>query len=196
MRIFLVSFFSVFFFSSCAPSSLIVTSDESLALHQNNTAIRLARGVEEVKHDRYNNLNIIQYKIKGANNVLLYEHVEADINWEFIHGPISTLKYIFDGTKAEILYQDSNINLLQLKISKSKYINILAESSSFNTLSYVYGFSNSEFLELVKIFNKESSLKYKGTVFSYLDEVVSKWSVRMLLLNPLLKPDARRGSDF
>ncbi|MFT5662598.1 MAG: hypothetical protein ACI9TV_003255, partial [Sulfurimonas sp.] len=193
--------FIIFAFSGCSTSSLIVLQNNTLHLkHQKMNKII---GLKVLQQDTqwYNNIDIEQYKVQGAVSTLFYEHIYTDINWEFKYGVISTLKYIFDATKATVLYKDSAISCIQLQISNTKHINILTESSSFDMMSYTYGFSDDEFVNLVASIQKDkvAVTLNKDTTALRLDKslkYLSTWSVNMLLVQPLLKPVARRGTSF
>ncbi|MBC8237245.1 MAG: hypothetical protein H8E76_03355 [Helicobacteraceae bacterium] len=199
MRLFIFIFLAIFFVA-CTPSSLLVSPTNTLDLKHKNSTVKIASNVLEKQEQSYENIKINRYKIKRAQRVLFYEHIQTDINWEFIYGPIYNLKYIFNGTKANIIYQSSNLTFVQLKISKDRYINILAESSGFKDFSYVYGFSNEEFrLVIDQVLNDNEyaeKLMYNVTVLDERMPPLSQWSVIKLLLNPFLKPDVRSVSGF
>ena len=201
MKIFLFGVFISLLFSACTSSSLVVSPGNELVLGYEAKKIHIAKGIVEKKSQWFKNIDIEQYKFQGTQGTLFYEHLYTDINWEFKYGAITTLKYIFDGTKANILYKDSAISCMQLQISKTQHINILTESSSFDMMSYVYGFSDKEFLQLVSSMQKDETVVVlnqhtKAVKLENSLKHLSKWSVRMLLLQPLLKPVARRGTGF
>ena len=199
MRLFIFMFLAIFF-AACTPSSLLISSKNTLDLEYNNTTREIASNISEQKELSYENIKIAQYKIQRNNYVLFYEHIATDINWEFRYGPIYNLKYIFDATHANIIEQSSNVTFLQLKISDNKYINILAESSGFKDFSYVYGFSNEEFSILInEIFHDKKNthaLIYDVVTLDNKSTPMSKWSVIKLLLSPFLKPDVRSVSGL
>lgn len=191
----------VLFLSACSTSSIDINKDNELNLCHDNLIVKLANEVIDKESQWFENLDIKQYKLKKDNSVLFYENIEVGINWEFKYGPITTLKYIFDATKADVLYQDSAISFICLQISKTQHINILMESSSFSAMSYIYGFSDKRFIEIIKPYKKSQKLSElsKRTSQKSLDVStphMSKWSVQMLFLQALLKPTVRTGSNF
>ena len=199
MRVFFF-LFSALLFSACTSSSLLVSPHNTLDLQHKNTSVKIASSVLEKQVQSYENIEIAQYKLKRDESVLFYEHVTTDINWEFRYGSVYNLKYIFDGTKANIVYKDSQVTFLQLKISNETYINIFAESSGFKDFSYVYGFSNEAFSVLIDQVSQTEknaqSLIYNVPAFDDKSTPMSKWSVIKLLLSPFLKPDVRSVSGL
>jgi len=195
---FLFYMFLIIFFSACTHSSLLVSPANTLDLTHNDSKIEVASNVLEKQEQSYENIEIIQYKIKKDKSVLFYEHIQTDINWELRYGPVFNLKYIFDATKANIVYQSSNVTFVQLKISDDKYINVLAESSGFQDFSYVYGFSNEEFsIVLNQVLHENAQeLIYDVAALDETSIPLSKWSVIKLLLSPFLKPDVRSVSGL
>jgi hypothetical protein len=114
------------------------------------------------------------------------------MDWEFFYGPIATLAYIFDGSDTQIIYKDSSLSLLQLKVTKGTYINIMMDSTYDDNYTYVYGFSNARFKKLCKeLVNQDIDLKHEAKVFNNQSQHMSTWSTLMLFLEPLLAPEVR-----
>ena len=93
-----VFIFLTTFFVACAPSSLLISSNNTLDLKHKNSSTNIASNILEKKEQSYENIKINQYKIKRDKRVLFYEHIQININWELRYGPVYNLKYIFDGT--------------------------------------------------------------------------------------------------
>lgn len=201
MKAYVIFIVSIIFLSGCASSSLKVSDKNELLLQNNNKQIKVGSKVLTKDYEWYRNIDIYKSKIQNSKSVLLYEDVIADINWEFKHGTVATIQYIFDSYKSDVVYMSSDVALLQLRVNKTQFVNMLVEKSGTQELSYVYGFSNKEFIELAqKIMPKDgeslSKLKNEGIVFSSEIKHLSTWSVQMLFLEPLLKPVMRRGAGF
>ena len=197
MKVFIISIIMSLFFSACTTSSLLVSLESQLEMEYESKKFLIAQEVFKARIQRYNNIEIFQYKLKKDTSILFYEYVEADINWEFIYGPIMTLGYIFNTSRSHILYKDSAISFVQLKISKDKHINILVESSSFSDMGFVYGFSDKEFIHLLEevqgIKNKKALMQSKAVLLQETSSYLSVWSVRMLFFQPLLQLSMRQS---
>ena len=201
MKYFLLSMFSMIFFSGCAVSSLGISDTRNLSLKNDNKHIEITNTILKKERQWYEYIDISQYKLKNNDTVLFYEYVELDTDWEFIFGPITTLKYILEGANSNTLYKGSAISLVQLKITNSKHINLLIESSGFHDMSYVYGFSDKEFLTLASSLGHKYTKKdlKKGSTPILLQsnmQHLSKWSVTMLFLRPLIQPSIRQISSY
>ena len=197
MKVYLFISISVFFLLGCTPSTLLMSEDKKLILKHKNISTLIAQETVSIEQEYYKNIELTKYTLKQGVNTLFFESVVVDMNWEFYYGPITTLKYIFDGTSANIIYKDSSMSLLQLSISKHSYVNIMAESSGFNEMTYVYGFSDETFKKLCKdVVNKDIQLKYEKKSLENPDKPLTKWSTLMLFFQALIKPDVRHGFSF
>lgn len=199
MKIYVLAVLSVFFLNACTSSSLNISDTNKLLLHQGDKTLQISGKVLSRELEWYPRLNISKSKIQNDKGILLHEHVTTELNWEFLHGPIATLQYIFNSYDSDIIHMSTNLALLQLRVNKTDYVNMLVEISQTQELSYVYGFSNEEFISLAKNIRLDSNhiipkLKYKGLTFGTDDKPLSTWSVKMLFLEPLLKRVMRVSS--
>ncbi len=201
MKTYILFIIGLVFLSGCATSSLKVSDTNELILQHDTKVTMLGTKVLTREHEWYRNLDIYKSKVQNSKGILLYEDVIADINWEFKFGSVTTIKYIFDAYKSDVIYMNSSLLLLQLRVNKTQYVNMLVEKSGTQELSYVYGFSNKEFLQLAKNIIPENNIfpskfVHEGIVFSSEIKHLSTWSVKMLLLQPLLQPVMRRGAGL
>jgi len=198
VKTYIFSILSIVFLSGCATSSLKVSDNNELLLSHDNIVTMIGTKVLSRDSEWYERLDIYKSRVQNDKGLLLYEDVIVDIDWEFKDGPVVTIGDIFDSYGSSILYMNSNLVLLQVKVSKTQYVNMLVEKSDNQEISYVYGFGNDEFLKLANTVKSDTKLvlgklKHEGIVFSNDIEPLSTWSVRMLLLQPLLQPVMRYG---
>lgn len=197
MRKILVLVIGAFLFSACSSSSLYVTSSNTLVLEQAKKQTEIATKSSKTGEDYFSNITLKKYRFMTNESALFYETMEGDINYELKYTPIQTLGYIFDASNIETIYKDNHIHLVQLGTSTGRYVNVLAESTYVDRLNYVYGFSNESFKALATTLAREDiSLKYNGSILNALEDDLSVWSVKMLLLRPLVQQNGTRGAGF
>jgi hypothetical protein len=181
------------FFVGCTPSSLKLTYSDELLLQHNLVKYNFATKVQKRELTHFLNLDVVRYELQNKSQEGLYfEEVTSDINYEFKYGSIKTISDIFDVSRYHTLYYSGGLLLIQLEVEPKKYVNLLAETSSTQEMSYVYGFSNSEFRALIKSLgvDVDSSKLKKGY---RVKESLSFWNQGHLILFPLVKPMFRRG---
>lgn len=179
------------FISGCTPSSLKVNSMNELVLKHNSKSYLFSNKIEDSKSLGFQNIDVEQKTAIDANGATLYyEQLLVDTNYEFQYGSVTTLKYIFDVSRTNIIYQASNLLLIQLQIEKNHYINLMAETSGTQDMAYIYGFSNEK---LLKIANELKADGYEIKNAFHLRKPLTEWTQEKLILQPLIKPMFKRG---
>ncbi len=174
------------FLSACAPSTLKVNSNEELVLEHDSKSYVFSNKVEESKLLSFVYIDVEQKRVvTPSGEVLFYENFLVDHEYEFKYGSIATLKFIFDVNKTNIIYKTGNLLLIQLKINDNEYINLMAETSGIQVLSYVYGFSNKE-LEAITKELKIDDYEMKDVV--PVKNILTDWTQQGLILQPLIEP--------
>ena len=183
------------FFTGCTTSSLGLNKKEELVFNYNTESFLLSNSVVEEKLLNYKDLFVKQYKLKDENGrVLFYEDASTALDFEFNFGGLYTVMYIFDNAKEyEEVYRKNNLTLVQLKLKKTQYVNVLIQASDTQVISYVYGFSNHEFLKLARELAKDSDkeikqLKYQGDSLSDSQAPLTNWNDKMVYFTPLITP--------
>ena len=102
--------------------------------------------------------------------------------------------YVFnDAREYEEVYRKNNLRLVQLKLKDRSYVNILIQASDTQVISYVYGFSNYEFIKLAKELSADSDieikrLKYQGLSLTLSQAPVTNWNDKLVYFTPLITP--------
>ena len=191
MKNLILLIFIALFLSGCTPSSLKVNSMDELVLKHNSKSYIFANRVESSKTRSFQKMDVEQKTAIDSNGATLYyEQLLVDMEYEFKYGSITTLKYIFDVSKTNIIYQASNLLVIQLQIEKDHYVNLMAETSGMQDMAYVYGFSNEK---LLKIANELKADGYEIKNAFHLRKPLTEWTQQKLILQPLIKPMFRRG---
>ena len=181
-------------FNGCTPSSLDVSSTKEISIKIDSHSYMFSKDIKSVKSLGFQKMDIYQYSALASDGGLLFcENVTMDLEYEFMHGSVTTLKYIFDVSKTNIIYSSGSTLLIQLRLVSGDYINLLADKSGFQEMQYVYGFSNKELLSIasnlkVGHYELQNVVRLKGSV--------TEWTQVKLLLQPLIKPMFSRRSPF
>jgi len=191
MRVYLLIL--VLFLSGCVSSSLQIKPSNKLVLQHDSVEYSLANKVTKKSLTHFLNLDVLRYELEDSSQERLFlEELVCDIEYEFKYGSVKTITDVFDVSKYHILYYSGGLLLMQLEVEPKKYVNVLAETSSTQNMSYVYGFSDSEFKKIIKSLgikvNDKSIQKAYGV-----RESLSSWNQGHLILFPLVKPMFRRG---
>ncbi len=177
----------------CMPSSLKLNKTDTLLLEHDSMEYRVANKVTTKKLTHFLYLDVLRYTVEdeGAEK-LFFEQLYTDINYEFKYGSVRTITDIFDVSSYNFLYYSSGLLLIQLEVEPNKYVNVLAETSSTQDMSYVYGFSDSEFKDLIQSLGVKVDLSKMKKGYK-VKESLSSWSQAHLVLFPLVKPMFRTG---
>ncbi len=186
----------------CSVSSLNFHKGEELVFKYNSKEFLLSNKVDEHKFLNYKDLFVNQYKLEDTKGrVLFYEKVETALDFEFKSSALYTVMYIFNDTKEyEEVYHKNNLRLVQLKLKDKRGVNVLIQASDTQVISYVYGFSNYEFIKLAKQLGADSDveikeLKYQGVLFNTAESSVTNWNDKMVYLTPLITPIRVMGNN-
>jgi len=191
MKNLILSILIALFVLGCTASSLKVNSMDELELKHNSKSYIFANKAESSKTRSFQKMDVEQKTAVDSNGATLYyEQILVDMEYEFKYGSITTLKYIFDVSKTNIIYQASNLLVIQLQIEKDHYVNLMAETSGMQDMAYVYGFSNEK---LLKIANELKVDGYEIKNAFHLRKPLTEWTQQKLILQPLIKPMFRRG---
>ena len=148
------------FFAGCSTSSLKFSKADELVLNYDANSCLLANSIVSQESLNFKDLYIERFKLKTKNGgVLFYENAQTALNFEFNFGGLYTVLYIFDDAQHyEMLCKRNNLKMLQIQLKDNRYINILLQASDTQIYSYVYGFSNDEFMKIFKSIKKRLSI--------------------------------------
>ncbi len=185
-----------FLLAGCSMSSLTLDKDDKLVFSSNSQKFLLSNKTTNYKVLNYKDLFTYQYKLENEKGrVLFYEETRTSLDFEFNFSALYTVMYIFnDSEKYEDIYQNNNLRLVQLELKDTGYVNVLIYSSDTQIISYVYGFSNEEFLALANSVNidtkKKIDIKYKAVVPQ---KTLTKWNGQLVYFTPLITPFRAMG---
>ncbi len=186
---------SLFVLVGCSTSSLKLNKSDELVLKYSSENILFTNKVLDSKLLNFKDLFVTMYKLKDEDGrVLFYEDVRTAQEFEFNYGGLYTVMHIFDNRKKyDEVYRRNNLRLVQFKLDSSTYLNVLIQASDTQIYSYVYGFSNEEFLKIaqmvkVKDDDELGELKHEGIVLNDASKPLSNWNDKMVYFTPLITP--------
>ncbi len=181
--------------TGCTNSSLELNKKEELLFTYKTKNFLLSNSVSEHNFLNYKDLFVNQYKLENeSGRILFYEEVSTELDYEFNFSALYTVMYIFnDAQEYEELYRKNNLRLIQLKLKNQDRVNILIQANDTQEISYVYGFSNDEFIKIAKKLSKDSNkelkqLQYQAINLNKSQEVVTNWNDYMVYFTPLITP--------
>lgn len=195
MKFITMMIITLFLFVGCSTSSLVLHDDEKLVLGYDSNSVLLSNNIVESESLNYKDLFIYIYKLKDTNGrVLFYEDAKTELNFEFNFSELYTVMYIFgDAQEYEEVYKRNNLSFVQIKLKDNRYLNVIIQASDTQEYSFVYGFSNEEFLKLAKSVvlkddKKDLVLKHDGLVFDSNAKPLSEWNDKLVYFTPLITP--------
>ncbi|MCD6173853.1 MAG: hypothetical protein J7J96_08745 [Sulfurimonas sp.] len=142
----------------------------------------------------FKDLCVKQYKIQNSDGtVLFYEEAQTDMSYEFNFGGLSTLMYVFDDSrKYEEVYTRGNLKFVQIQLKDTSYVNVIIEDNSTQIYTFVYGFSNEEFLKRAEEVKLEGTKlvapKFKAVTFNSSSNSATSWNDLLVFFTPLIMP--------
>ena len=195
MKKIILMILAIIFISGCATSSLKVNKKDELVIKYDVKELILNFKLtnSDTLHDK--NIIIVQNRLQDEyGRVLFYEDVETDSSYEFNFNELYSLLYIFGEIKKyERVYTRNNLSFFQLLLPNDKRINVMVQASSSQRISFVYGFSNYEFIKLAKKIKGDSEgefkrLKYQARTLTMQEKPLTKWSTELIYFTPLITP--------
>ena len=185
MKKFILTIFFLLFLSACSESSLSIDSNDRLILINNDKEHRISERSISSELLRYPNFEVKRSKLVNSfDRVLFFEQIITEHDYELKYNALDSLKYGFKVSKSNTVYKEGNLLFVQLQLKNDKYINLIVESSITTELSYIYGFTNREFIEILEaldIKKYSKNLKFVESISAYKTE----WNRVELLLHPL-----------
>jgi hypothetical protein len=190
----------ILFLTGCTTSSLKLTNDNELNLNYDKNRLLLSKDIQYQGMLNFKDLLVSQYKIiDSRGEVLFYEYAETSMVFEFNYEELDTVMYLFDDSqKYELVYKRDNLTFTQIQLKDGRYVNVMIEANCVQSYSFIYGFSNKEFMKIIDKVKLENAnikeLKYNGVVFNDLSKSVTNWNDILVYFTPLITPYRGMGS--
>ena len=187
-------------FLGCTHTSLKLNKKDELVFNYNSSDFLLSNAIVEHNYLNYKDLHVEQYKLEDKEGrVLFYEDAKTELNFEFNFGGLYTVMYVFnDAQEYEEVYRKKNLRLVQLKLKDKKSVNVLIQASDTQEISYVYGFSNDEFLKLATKLAENpdeevKQLEHEGITLNKSQKAITNWNDKLVFFTPLIRPMRMMG---
>ena len=194
MKNIIFTLFIALFFSACSSGSLSLSRSGDLNLAYGDKTYLLGQNPQYDKLLNFKDLFVKQHRVKRDDeSILFYEELETDTSYEFNFNGFSTVMYVFDDSKKyEEVYTRGNVKLVQIQLKNKKYVNVLIEDNSTQFYSFIYGFSNEEFLKIaneMKVDDKEViKPKFEVLTFNSSSKPLTSWNDLLVFFTPLITP--------
>lgn len=195
MKNIILIFLTLFILTGCSTSSLELNKDKELILKYSSSDLLLTNKVIDSSFLNFKDLFVTIYKLENENSrVLFYEDARTSLNFEFRYGGLYTLMYIFDDRQHyDVIYERNNLKLVQFRLKDKRYLNVVIQASDSQIYSYVYGFSNKEFMEIANKIKLQDSdeikeLEHEGILFDSSSKSISNWNDNLVFFTPLITP--------
>ncbi len=195
MKNIVLLFLVALLFSGCITSSLKLNTSDDLVLKYNENELILTNKILDSKFLNFKDLFVTKYKLQDKDKrILFYEDARTEINFEFNYSDINTLLLIFgDINKYEVIYERRNLRFIQLQLKDKTNVNVMYQASDTQAITYVYGFSNHEFIKKAKEISGDDEvdikkLKLQGQTFTPSSEPLTNWNDKMVFFAPLITP--------
>ena len=194
MKNIIFTLFIALFFSACVGSSLHLDKSGELKLNHSDKVYLLGLNSQYDKMLNFKDLFVKQYRVENSDGtILFYENLQSDMAFEFNFAGLSTVMYAFDDSKKyEKVYKRGNVCLVQIMLKNESYVNVLIEDNSLQEYSFIYGFSNEEFLKIAQSIKlKDTEIvkpKFEVVSFNFLSKPLTNWNDLLIFFTPLITP--------
>lgn len=177
--------------SGCATSNLtyknhqIVLQVDKSSLHVEGTFLKQHK-------DNFSSLYLTQKVLQlKEGNLVVYEEARTDMLYEFEPSIIRSIQIIFEAKGMVKVYGKSHLYAYQLIMKDGSILNMIAEQSDSQDLSFVYGMSTTQLNKILKGLDPDANPAYYKKVILLKDTshaILSKWDVKKVHFVPLVVP--------
>jgi len=143
--------------------------------------------------DNFGNLYLVQEMLRLKNGgQVAYERAMTDPLYEFNLLPIQTIKIVFDARQVNVIYFKSSFYLTQLILRNGSVLNLAMEQFDDQRLTFIYGMPTSEMRKMLRQLDPQAvgrpMMERVITLPKDSHHFLSRWSVQMVQLTPLITP--------
>lgn len=184
-------------FSGCVVNSLEINNKKLLSLTVDEKSQILSTETLSKKYDFYTSLDIYKYVLKNEDKILFYEDVTVNDNYALSYSLLNTIKFVFATKNLHVVAKNKDVTFAQLELDNKVFVNIIISYNYSQNFSYVYGYSNYDFMKIVNATVEEKQtinrpLK-QGITLLQESMPLSKWSTQMLIIQPLISRVVKRS---
>ena len=184
----------VWYVSSRDTSSLLI-DEEGVVVTLNKKSYQIKGQPVKSESLNFPTLNVLQTVLRQKDgSLLVFEEAETDDMYQYDFSAPRTLEMVFDADGINVLFQANNLYFAAVFIKDRRTINAIFRQSDEQKLTMLYGFDDTEFLDIIKTFGHTETdygreLKYGGLVTNDQDSVVkTNWSIPLHAIDALIVP--------
>ena len=192
----LISTAALLVLSGCSNSTL--TYDKStFNLRVDNKQLQVHGTVQKSNRENFNVLFLEQKLIKLDDaSLVMYEHGETDISYEFANTTSKTMRIVFDAQRMIEVYNQSLVFAYQIVLADGRVLNAVVSQSFDQEISMVYGMSSDKLDKMLKKLNPLAKpVPYRDAILlaGEYNPLLSRWNTWKINFVPLIQLLPRIG---
>jgi len=175
-------------------STLTLTQDKlTISINKNSVSLN----VKEVENEtqEFSALQVTQTILEQEDgSMLVLEESSTDNMYQYNFSTPTSVYMILGAREINLLLQSNNLYVIQVKLHNRKVLNIIARQSDDQSLSLLYGMSNTQFLHIINaLWDGDTSMENEMwhdalTINAQEDAVLAKWSTPLHAIDGLITP--------
>ena len=164
-----------------------------LTIQVNDKHLQISGRPSYRQTNSFGNLYLTQEMLRLKNgSQVAYERASTDPLYEFNLTPVQTIKAVFDARRVNVIYFKSSFYLAQLILWDGSVLNLVMEQFDDQRLTFVYGMPTSQMRKLLMDLDAPDILSPMAerviTLPKNSHTFLSRWSVQLVQLTPLITP--------
>ncbi len=147
------------------------------------------------RKDNFSSLFLSQKVLRlNEGNLVVFEDARTDFSYEFEPPVTRSIKIIFEAKNAIMVYGESQLYAYQLILKDGRILNVVAQHSDTQRLTFLYGLSTAQLNRMLKRLDPNIKGAYYKQVVRLQDKshaILSKWDVQKVHFVPLVVPLGR-----
>jgi len=148
--------------------------------------------------DNFKTLFLTKKLIRLKNgSMLMYEYAKTDMQYQFEHSTVQSIKIIFDAKSITSVYYGSHLYAFQLILKDNRVLNVLVSQMYDQELKMLYGMSTEQLDKMLKKLDPNALPAYYRDVIDLSKEhepLMSNWTTRKVHFAPLVVPLRQFGT--
>ncbi len=182
---------AILMINSCGMSNLSY-NNKQLTLQVEKSSLNIEGILLKQHKDNFSSLYLAQKVLRlSEGNLVVFEDARTDILYEFEPMISRSIQIIFEAKGIIKVYGKSHLYAYQLIMKDGSMLNMIAQQSDSQDLSFVYGMSTIQLNKMLKALDPDANAAYYNKVIILKDTshaILSKWDVQKVHFVPLVVP--------
>ncbi len=184
----------IWYISSRDTSALALTQDKiTISLNKNKTILNT--DVMDKNSKGFNTLQVTQTILEhNDEGILVLEESETDSMYQYNFSTLTSTYMVFAAREINLLLQANNLYIAQVKLQNRKVLNVIARQSNDQSLSLLYGMSDTLFLSIINALwdgntSMENEMWYDAMMLNTQENAIqTEWSTPLHAIDGLITP--------